>query len=88
MGALPPFREALIMRNLLLIALLAGVVGCQGTGLFSGRKKEKPIPAPDPLFTPDLEEQERYGRSRYAYPEGDRTIAPPTYADRPTPSGR
>ena len=36
----------------------------------------------------DLEEQERFGRSRYAYPEGDRNIAPPTYTDRPTPSGR
>jgi hypothetical protein len=77
------------VRKLLLLAMLAGVAGCQGSGLFAGRKKDRPPPpAPDPLFSPDLEEQQRWGRSRYAYPEGDRNIAPPTYADRPTPSGR
>lgn len=75
------------MRKLLILAALAGAVGCQGVGgLFA--KKDRPRPAPDPLLSPDLEEQQRWGRSRFSYPEGDRNIAPPTYADRPTPSGR
>ena len=78
------------MRKLLLLAVLAGVVGCQGGGsLFAGRRKDRPPPPPpDPLFDVDLDEQQRYGRSRYAYPDEDRLIAPPTYSDRPTPSGR
>ena len=78
------------MRKLLLTAMLAGVVGCQGTGPFAtGRKKDRPPPpCPDPLLSPDLEEQQKWARSRFAYPEGDRNIAPPTYSDRPTPSGR
>jgi hypothetical protein len=76
------------VRKLLLLAVLAGVVGCQG-GPFVGRKKERaPAPVPDPLFSTDLEEQRRYGRANYAYPEEDRFIAPPTWSDRPTPSGR
>jgi hypothetical protein len=75
------------MRKLLILAALAGVVGCQSMGGMFG-KKDHSRPAPDPLLSPDIEEQQRYGRSRYAYPEGDRNIAPPTYADRPTPSGR
>jgi hypothetical protein len=83
-------REIVTVRKLLLIAVLTGVVGCQGGGgLFAGRTRERPpAPPPDPLFNPDLEEQQRYGRSRYAYPDEDRFIAPPTWSDRPTPSGR
>jgi hypothetical protein len=80
------------MRKLLILALLAGLTGCQGTGLFASRQKDRDRDRsdrlPDPLLSPDLEEQQRWGRSRYSYPEGDRNIAPPTYADRPTPSGR
>ncbi|HKB03481.1 MAG TPA: hypothetical protein VKD90_14760 [Gemmataceae bacterium] len=77
------------MRKLLVLAILAGVVGCQGPGLFSGRKKEPSAArCPDPLMSPDLEEQQRWGRSRFAYPEDERNIAPATYSDRPTPSGR
>jgi hypothetical protein len=77
------------MRKLLLLATLTAVVGCQGTGLFSNRKKEPPqARSPDPLLSPDLEEQQRWGRSRFSYPEEGRNIAPPTYSDRPTPSGR
>ena len=76
------------MRKLLLLAILAGATGCQGTGLFSGRQKPPPSRSPDPLMSPDLEEQQRWGRSRFAYPDEDRNIAPPTYSDRPTPSGR
>jgi hypothetical protein len=75
------------MRKLLILAALAGVVGCQN---FSGPfgKKDHPRPAPDPLLSPDIEEQKRYDRSRYSYPEHDPLITPRTYSDRPTPSGR
>jgi hypothetical protein len=77
------------MRKLLVLATLTAVVGCQGgPGLFSNRKKEPPARCPDPLLSPDLEEQQRWGRSRFAYPDEGRNIAPPTYSDRPTPSGR
>jgi hypothetical protein len=77
----------LMMRKLLILAALAGVVGCEGFGgPFS--KRDRPPPTPDPLLSPDIEEQQRWGRSRYAYPEHDRHIAPQTYSDRPTPSGR
>jgi len=75
------------MRKLLILTALFGAVGCQGYG-GPFAKREPPRPAPDPLFSSDIEEQQRWGRSRYAYPESDRNIAPPTYADRPTPSGR
>lgn len=80
------------MRKLLLLALLAGLTGCQGSGLFASRNKDhdrdRSGRVPDPLLSPDLDEQQRWGRSRYSYIDGDRNIAPPTYADRPTPSGR
>lgn len=75
------------MRKLLVLALLTGVCGCQSFGL-TGRKKDPDHRGPDPLYSPDLDEQQKYGRSRYAYPEDDRTIAPPGYSGRPTPSGR
>jgi hypothetical protein len=78
------------MRKLLILALLASLTGCQGGGLFASRQKDKNNSGrvPDPLMSPDLDEQQKWGRSRYSYPESDRNIAPPTYADRPTPSGR
>jgi hypothetical protein len=88
-GRTRPLWDELIMRKLLLLALLIGVTGCQG-GLFRNRDKDKDRSSrvPDPLLSPDLDEQQRWGRARYSYPESDRNIAPPTYADRPTPSGR
>ena len=75
------------MRKLLILAALVGVVGCQN---FSGpfAKRDQPRPAPDPLLSPDIEEQQRWGRSRYAYPDHDPHIAPRTYSDWPNPSGR
>lgn len=82
------------MRKLLVLLLLAALTGCQGTGLFTSRPRDRDRDRdrssrpPDPLFSPDLDEQQRWGRSNYAYPEGDRTVAPPTGADRPSPSGR
>jgi hypothetical protein len=77
------------MRKLLILAILAGLTGCQG-GMFANRNRDRDRSdrIPDPLFSPDLDEQQRWGRSRFSYPEGDRAIAPPTFADRPTPSGR
>jgi hypothetical protein len=75
------------MRKLLLLALLCGVCGCQAFGL-AGRKKDTDSRGSDPFYSPDLEEQQRAGRSRYAYPEDDRTISPPGFSGRPTPSGR
>ena len=80
------------MRKLILLALLAGLTGCQSGGLFASRQKDRDRDrsgrVPDPLMSPDLDEQQRWSRSRYSYIDGDRNIAPPTYADRPTPSGR
>ncbi len=80
------------MRKLLILAVLAALTGCQGGGLFASRQKDRDRDrsgrVPDPLLSPDVEEQERWSRSRYSYFEGNRNIAPPTYADRPTPSGR
>ena len=87
------------MRKLLVLALLAGLTGCQTVDNLFGGRKHQPAPAapvaatgssfPDPLMcSPDLEEQQRFGRSRYAYPEHDRNIAPPMIQDRPSPSGR
>jgi hypothetical protein len=87
------------MRKLLLLALVAGLTGCQTfDNMFTGRKHQ-PAPVavaapgpvagcPDPLLSSDLEEQQRYGRSRYAYPENDRNLVPPMIQDRPSPSGR
>jgi hypothetical protein len=80
------------MRKLLILALLAGLTGCQGSGLFASRQKDRDRDRssrmPDPLMSPDLDEQQRYGRSRYSYPTEDRTIAPTTSSTAPTPSGR
>jgi hypothetical protein len=75
------------MHKLLILTALLGAVGCQGYG-GPFAKREPPRGAPDPLLSPDIEEQQRWGRSRYAYPESSPYIAPPTYSDRPTPSGR
>jgi hypothetical protein len=82
------------MRKLLFVAVLVSVAGCQAFGgLFGGgttsRPKRESVPyTPDPLMSPDIEEQQRFGRSRYAYPDHDPTIAPPMIQDRPSPSGR
>ncbi|MSR52396.1 MAG: hypothetical protein EXS09_03780 [Gemmataceae bacterium] len=80
------------MRKLLILAVLVALTGCQGTGLFASRQKDRDKDrsnrAPDPLFSPDIEEQKRWDRSRYSYPEHDSKITPNTFSDRPTPSGR
>jgi hypothetical protein len=78
------------MRKLLLLAILVGLTGCQGGGLFASRNKDRDRRdyVPDPLMSPDLEEQQRWGRSRFSYPVEDRTIAPTTLSTAPTPSGR
>ena len=82
------------MRKLLILALLASLTGCQAFGgMFKGtsRTNREPGPAPyipDPLMSPDIEEQQKVGRSRYAYPDPDRAAGPPVIQDRPSPSGR
>ena len=73
------------MRKLLFVALLASSTGCQTLGgMFSSTSNPTPAGAgpveytPDPLLSPDIDEQQRYGRSRYSYPDPeDRNIAPP-----------
>lgn len=79
------------MRKILILAALVGLTGCQG-GLFANRQnnhdRDRSGRVPDPLFSSDIDEQKRWDRARYSYFEGDPRIAPPTYADRPTPSGR
>ena len=83
------------MRKLLFVALLASLGGCQALGgMFggSGRTKRDAAPpapySPDPLMSPDIDEQQRFGRSRYAYPDRDWAAGPPVIQDRPSPSGR
>ena len=85
------------MRKLLLLAVVASLTGCQTFGNMFGGRKHEPAPVavpaagpgcPDPLLSSDIEEQQRYGRSRYAYPDSDRNIAPAMIQDRPSPSGR
>jgi hypothetical protein len=78
------------MRKLLFLALLASLTGCQALGgMFNGsRSKREPVPySPDPLMSPDIEEQKQYIRSRYAYPDRDWVAGPPPVT-RPSPSGR
>jgi hypothetical protein len=91
-------RRTVIMRKLLLVALVAVVAsasGCQTLGnMFGGGSSKTPPPAapvvraPDPLLNPDIDEQQKYGRSRYAYPETDPKLVPFPGGDRPSPSGR
>src|SRR5207248_1634520 len=89
-------RRTVIMRKPLLVALVAIVAsasGCQTLGnMFGGSKSPPPAApvsrAPDPLLNPDIDEQQKYGRSRYAYPESDPKLAPNPGGDRPSPSGR
>ena len=82
------------MRKLLFVALLASLGGCQtlggmfGGGSTASRPKREPVPyTPDPLLSPDIDEQQKYGRSRYAYPD-PAWVAGPSPVDRPSPSGR
>ena len=64
--------EGLIVRKLLIFAVLASTVGCQSmSNPFAKKDKDRPRSAPDPLMSPDLDEQQRYGRSRFSYPEAD-----------------
>ena len=78
------------MRKLLMLAVIASLTGCSSFGnMFAGRKKDPtPSNSPDPLMSPDIEEQQRYGRSRYAYPESDPRLVPGTSPSQPSPSGR
>ena len=83
------------MRKLLFIALLTSLGGCQALGgVFGGtsrttKRDAAPAPyVPDPLFSPDIEEQQRVSRSRFAYPARDWVAGPPVIQDRPSPSGR
>lgn len=78
------------MKKLLLLAVVAvvGAAGCQSiAGPFKNKQKDRERPA-DPLLNPDLDEQQKYGRSRYSYVEDNRDIGPKGYSDRPSPSGR
>jgi hypothetical protein len=82
------------MRQIKLFAVMAFVVtlalstGCQSISSPFNSKREPNRRAPDPLTTNDLDEQQRFGRSRYSYIEDDRGISPPGYIGRPTPGGR
>lgn len=79
------------MRKLLFVALLASLTGCQTlSGMFGGsRSKREPVPyTPDPLMSPDIDEQKQYTRSRYSYPDPSWVAGPSPIQDRPSPSGR
>jgi hypothetical protein len=83
-----PESEDIPMRKLLLLAFISTIT-TMGCNSLSGPKANRSgRGAPDPLLSPDLDEQQRYGRGRYSYPEDDRTIAPPGFSGRSTPSGR
>lgn len=75
-------------RFILLLALVATVASMGCSGLAGPRANRSGRGAPDPLYSPDTTEQERYGRARFSYPEDDRTIGPSGFAGRGTPSGR
>jgi hypothetical protein len=80
------------MRKLVFVALLASLAGCQSLGnMFGTTSRPKPQPAPsytpDPLMSPDIDEQQKYGRARFSYPDQD-WVAGPSPVNRPSPSGR
>lgn len=77
------------MRKYLVLGVLACVVGCQNTtGPFASKSRDRDRRAPDPLLSPDLDEQQKAGRARFSYIEDDRSIAPPGLSGRSSPSGR
>lgn len=81
------------MRKLLFVALLASLGGCQALGGMFGTSRTKrdaaPLPyTPDPLMSPDIDEQKQFTRSRYAYPDPSWVAGPSPIQDRPSPSGR
>lgn len=66
------------MRRILILGILL-LAGCQNiSGPFQPRS---PVRVDDPCLT--IEEQERLGRDRLAYP--DDSVAPPTGVTRPGP---
>lgn len=85
-----PTGDRLMMRKFVCLAMLAGLGGCQNvSGPFANKAKDRDHRgAPDPLLSPNLDEQQKYGRSRFSYPEDDRGVAPSGFAGRGTPSGR
>jgi hypothetical protein len=79
------------VRKLLLLAVIASLTGCSTFGnMFGSNRKKDPVASnsPDPLMSPDIEEQQRVGRSRYAYPESNPNLVPDNAVSRPSPSGR
>lgn len=70
-------------RHFLVVGLLL-LAGCRSVvGPFEHRDPQR---VDDPLLT--IGEQERRGRDRLAMPEPSATVAPRSYAEFPSPSGR
>lgn len=79
------------MRKLLFLAVIASLTGCSTfSNMFGSGRKKDPVASnsPDPLLSPDIEEQQRYGRSRYPYPESNPRLVPDNAVSTPSPSGR
>ena len=72
------------MRRIAFLLLVVMLAGCKGTvGPKASRQRDQ---RPDPLF--NSEEQQRFSRERYPYIEQDPGVAPNTFTDRPSPTGR
>ena len=72
------------MRRIALLLLVMTLVGCKGTvGPLASRQRDQ---RPDPLY--NSEEQQRFTRERFPYLEENRNVAPDTFTDRPSPTGR
>lgn len=72
------------MRRIAILLLLVTLAGCKGTvGPLASRQRDQ---RPDPLY--NSEEQQRFSRERYPYIEQSPNLAPNTFTDRPSPTGR
>ena len=73
-------------RTLTVLAVVMGLsaLGCCGTaGVRDARNKPRPD---DPRYT--IEEQKRRARDKYALPDGDFRVGPPTGSELPGGIGR
>ena len=72
------------MRRIALLLLLVILAGCKSTvGPLASRQRDQ---RPDPLY--NSEEQQRFSRERFPYIEQNPSLAPNTFTDRPSPTGR
>jgi hypothetical protein len=76
-----------MFERILKIVTLCLIVTQIGCSSFSGPRQNRNKPRPD-LPEYSIEEQQRRGRDKYAIPEDDFRVSPPTFIGRPSPTGR